>query len=194
MKKPHPIVRAAAKGEWPSWAVAGPERRRHAKRVAKLMGAWAESLGLADDKARWKAAGLLHDALRDENPRRLRNGLPREFRDLPDPVVHGPAAAERMKKAGVQDPDLLRAVAFHTLGHPDLDLMGRALCCADFLEPGRVTMRKERDAMLARMPAELEHVLYEIFRGRVRRFRDRGDGLSPWTRALWKQMRKLRNG
>ncbi len=195
MKGLHPVIRAAALGDMPSWAVVEHERRKHAERVSALMGAWAVALGLDGERAaRWRAAGLLHDALRDEDAERLRAGLGSDFRDLPDAVLHGPAVAERLRREGVEDASLLRAVAFHTLGHPDLDRMGKALCCADFLEPGRTTLRERRDALLARMPADVDGVLYEIFRDRVRRFRDRGEGLSPWTQALWRRMRESRDG
>jgi len=69
---PHPPVSAAAAGRLPRWAAAGEERRAHMARVAALLEAWARDLGLGNrDILRWRAAGYLHDALRDASPRRL---------------------------------------------------------------------------------------------------------------------------
>src|SRR5687767_6850364 len=63
----HPVVAAAARGELPGWAVAGAARREHIARVAGLLDSWAVGLGLQGvERARWRAAGWLHDALREE--------------------------------------------------------------------------------------------------------------------------------
>ena len=195
MKDMHPTIRAAARGKSPDWTVAGPARREHMARVSVLMSSWAKDLGLSRKKReRWAAAGLLHDALRDETPRRLRAKLPKRLRDLPDAVVHGPAAAERLRKEGVEDEALLLAVAFHSLGHPGMGRMGRALCCADYLEPGRTGARAYRDSLLERMPHELDDVLFEIFSGRLDNVHRRGGKLTRWTRDFWKQIKSRGNG
>ncbi len=134
----HPVVGRAARGELPAWAVVSKERRQHMERVADLLGSWAEELGLAEAEGRrWRAVGYLHDALRDAPTRELRAGVPPKLADLPGRILHGPAAAERLRVEGVADGELLLAVAYHTLGHPALGTLGRALYAADFLEPGR---------------------------------------------------------
>jgi len=195
MKRLHPTIRAAARGELPEWTVAGPARRAHMLRVSELMKSWASELGFSRTKrARWAAAGLLHDALRDEAPRRLRSKLPKRLRDLPDAVVHGPAASERLRREGVEDEALLLAVAFHSLGHPGMGRMGRAICCADFLEPGRTSARAYRDGLLERMPNELDDVLFEIFSGRLDGVRKRGGKMTRWTRDFWKEIKGRASG
>ncbi len=134
----HPILLAAADGELPSWAKATPFRRQHMARVADLMGAWSTAFELGPaDTIRWRAAGMLHDALRDADPTTLAGFLAAEAGDLPAPLHHGPAAASRLRADGVRDEPLLLAVGWHSTGHPDLDGLGRALYLADYLEPGR---------------------------------------------------------
>lgn len=191
----HPTIVAASDGVLPKWAVVGASRIAHVERVSDLMRKWAEKRGLKKKKiVRWAAAGLLHDALRDEDPSRLAKMVPRRFRTLPGPVLHGPAAAERLRAEGVQDEALLLAVAFHTLGHVDLGRLGRALCCADYLEPGRTSHRSYRDQLLARMPNEIDAVLYEIFSSRLENVRRRGGPISPWTQGFYQRLEADRSG
>jgi len=183
---PHGVVSAASEGILPDWAVAGAERRDHMERVARLLESWAEALGLPEEgRTRWRAAGYLHDALRDEKPAALREHVPLDLRHFPDPLLHGPAAAEHLRLAGVLDAELLSAVAFHTVGDRALGALGRALYAADFLEPGRAFLAEWRAGLRARMPEDADGVLYEIVRARIRNLLERGSMLLPQTVAFW---------
>ncbi|HEX2093545.1 MAG TPA: HD domain-containing protein [Longimicrobiaceae bacterium] len=178
------VVRAAARGDLPAWTEASPERREHMSRVAALLAQWAEAAELGpDERDRWVAVGWLHDALRDADPARLRREVPERFRDLPDPVLHGPAAAERL--AGEADPEVCDAVRYHTLGHPGFGRLGKALYLADFLEPGRDFEPEWRAALTARMPRELDEVLVEVLGARIRHLVSRRKPVSPETAAFW---------
>jgi len=185
-ERPHALVESAAQGRLPDWAVAGGERRAHMARVAALLGEWADALGLdVVDRMRWRAAGHLHDTLRDERPEALRPQVPERFRLLPGPLLHGPAAAERLREAGVADDELLHAIAFHTIGDAGLRGLGRALYAADFLEPGRAFLSDWRAELRARMPLELDAVLGEIVRARIENLLARGSPVLPETMGLW---------
>ena len=182
----HPLLRAAAEGELPEWSRAGEPRRGHVARVSALMGEWAAALGLGpQEEARWRAAGLLHDALRDEAPERLRSAVPEELRRLPDKLLHGPAVAERLRREGVEDEGLLRAVAYHTLGHPELDPLGRALYLADYLEPGREGMPPGTEALRSRCPGQMDEVIAEVAAVRIGRLLEGLKPLRPETVAFW---------
>jgi len=188
-KEMHPVVLRAADGDLPGWAVAGRARRAHAERVAAVMDGWAADRGLStSDRMRWRAAGILHDALRDATGQQLRPLVPERFADLPDRVLHGPAAAQLLKSDGVADKAILRAVRYHTLGHRRLDILGRCLCVADFVEPGRLRQRQWRDSLFNRMPADVDDVVREIFRGRIRLLAQRGDSLASWTVGFWNSL------
>ncbi len=185
----HPIVSAAASGDLPPWAVAGPERRGHLTRVAALLGAWAEELGLDEtDRVRWRAAGHLHDVLRDEEPDRLRPRVPVAEQCLPGPLLHGPAAAERLRIEGVEDGPLLTAIAWHTVGDPRFGRLGRALFAADFLEPGRTFLPDWRAALRARMPGELDGVTREVARARLTHVLERGRPLLARSTEFWNRL------
>lgn len=180
------LIERAAAGELPDWAVAGPARRRHSGRVAALLGEWAGALGLsAPECRRWLAAGWLHDALRDAAVDSLRALVPAEFRDLPGPLLHGPAAAARLRAAGVEDGALLDAITYHTSGHPRLERLGRALYLADALEPGRTTDPVWTAALRARLPHSLDAVLPEVVAQRIEHHVRLGHALRPETVAFW---------
>jgi len=154
---------------------------------------WAGGLSLGeDDQTRWSAAGSLHDSLRDEEPEILRARVSPEVNDLPGPLLHGPAAAERLRIEGVLDGELLAAVAYHTVGDESFGRLGRALYAADFLEPGRSFLPELRQELRARMPAELDQVVFEIVRVRVANLVERGSPMLPRTVRFWNQLTEER--
>lgn len=178
------LIAAAARGELPAWAEAGAARREHMARVAELLGTWAEALGLSEaERQEWRALGYLHDALRDADPEQLRGMVPPEYRELPGPLLHGPAAAELLSDA--LSPAAVRAVRFHTIGHPDLDRLGRAVYLADFLEPGRDFQEEWRASLVRRMPADMDQVLREVLAARIRYLLDGRKPIRPETAAFW---------
>jgi 2-amino-4-hydroxy-6-hydroxymethyldihydropteridine diphosphokinase len=186
----HPRVEAAARGELPEWARASAERREHMARVAGVLERWARGMAAPPlERARWMALGTLHDALKDEDPTTLRGLLPAGLADLPDPVLHGPAVAERLRREGVADEPFLRALAYHTLGHAELDRAGRALYAADFLEPGRIG---DGDAWRAdlrrRFPDAPDAVVTEIVRARMLHLVERGRPVRSETVDFWNSL------
>lgn len=185
----HPRVERAAAGELPEWAEAGAARLDHMSRVAALLDEWSATLGLSvADRMRWTAVAWLHDALHDADPEALRPRVPPALSGLPGLLLHGPAAAERLRMDGVRDGDLLRAVAYHTLGHPDFGLLGQALYAADFLEPGRDLLNEWRASLRARMPAERAEVVREILGARIAYLVERRSTLRPETVAFWNSL------
>ncbi len=182
----HPLIQAAAEGTLPEWAAVSTSRRAHMVRVSELLGVWADALGLSEwDRCRWRAAGFLHDALRDVAPDVLRPKVPPNHFSLPGPVLHGPAVAERLRVQGVLDGELLLALTYHTVGHTSLGMLGRSLYAADFLEPGRAFSPEWRAGLRTRMPTELDAVTRDIVGARVRHVIDRGLDLLPDTVEFW---------
>jgi HD superfamily phosphohydrolase YqeK len=181
----HPIVVAAAGAKLPGWARVRHERLAHMARVAELLGRWAQELGLGElDERRWVAAGWLHDALRDADPAELAaeaDGFPAELR-------HGPAAARRLRRAGVADEELLEAIAFHSLGRAGLRPLGRFLFLADYLEPGRDMDPQELSALRARLPRECDAVLKVVCARRIEWLLESGRPLRPETVEFWNEV------
>lgn len=186
MDKLHPIIYAAGAEERPPhWAVMSPARIRHARRVGTLLSDWADALGRdARTRIRWRAAGLLHDALKDEGAEVLRP-LVDGADEWPEPLLHGPACANRLRAAGVDDEPLLGAIAFHTTGHRDLGTLGQALYMADFLEPGRPASGRERAGLRRRVPDDWHAVLLEVATAKIGILVDCGIPVSSTTAGFW---------
>lgn len=136
-------------------------------------------------RSRWAALGYLHDAVREDDPEALRPRVAPAFSGLPGRILHGPAAAEFLRLDGVEDGEFLNAVAFHTLGHRELRLMGKALYAADFLEPGRARLKGWRAELRARMPGEMDEVAREVLGARIAHLIDVGSPIRPETVGFW---------
>lgn len=192
MSAPNPPLEdtagAAAAVELPAWAVVTPKRRAHIHRVTTLLAQWAAAMRLDDDERRmWYDAGRYHDALRDADEPTLRALVPDASYSLP--MLHGPAAAVMMERAGERRRPLLDAVRYHTVGWGAWDRTGRALYMADFLEPGRSFAREERARLAARVPEDFDGVLREVVRQRITWALREGKTLYPECVALWNAVR-----
>jgi predicted HD superfamily hydrolase involved in NAD metabolism len=142
-----------------------PRRWRHTLSVAETAQRLAAALGW-DDRARARAvaAALLHDAAKDLPEEQQRALAAPERRDDPAPLVHA-AAGARLAAAefGVDDPDVLEAIANHPTGSPAPSALEQLLVAADFLEPERRHLREEdRELLNAALSAEVD--LGEVYR------------------------------
>ena len=182
----HPVVRDAVKGKLPDWARVGKARIEHMRRVSVLLAEWAKADGERGvEVARWTGVGMLHDVLREARPSDLRPLLPPAFRDAPKNLLHGPAAAYYLEREGVRDYEFLDAIRYHTVGHPAMGRLGRALFAADFLEPGRKLRPRFRARLRERMPADLDAVVREILGARIQVLVDRDTRIRPETVNFW---------
>jgi HD superfamily phosphohydrolase YqeK len=180
---------AQTEPQMPPWAVTRADRRHHVERVAHLVAEWADAQKLpASEKQRWLQAAYWHDALRDASPSELRAVVPSEFKEWPDLLLHGPAAAARLRSEGFEDEGILVAITFHTVGHPALDAAGRALYLADFLEPGRNFDPVGRATWRARMPHDIDNVLREVVAARIQHMIASHRPMRSETLAFWNQI------
>ena len=171
----------------PAWAVVSPERLGHIERVAALVSSWAEQMGIpANERNRWLRAVWLHDALRDAPIEELE----RWASTTPGPVDlrHGPASAARAKAEGEVDRGVLDAVRYHSIGLAEWDMVGRALYCGDYLEPGRTRDRERRAELAARFADDPGGVLREVARERVSRVVLSGWPLPEPTVRFWNSL------
>ncbi|MGH7678052.1 MAG: HD domain-containing protein [Gemmatimonadaceae bacterium] len=174
--------------ELPPWTQASEKRRAHIARVVALLDRWADEMDLPEDEAsRWRAAGVLHDALRDapENVLRELTG----DRARPVNVLHGPAAAVRAEQDGERRGDVLDAVRFHTVGFPAWERTGKALYLADFLEPGRRFLAAERAAIADQVALDFDGAFRQSVRMRIEWSLNQREELFPETVSLWNAVR-----
>lgn len=180
------VVAAGREGELPPWSRTSESRREHVERVAGLMDRWAEELELDEaEKVRWRAAARLHDALRGAEEEELRFWSDRAG---PAPVLHGPACARRLRQEGVEDRELLDAIAHHTFGHPDFGRLGRYLYLADFLEPGRTIVPEVRKRLRALLPGEPLEALLSVVALRIAHRLEVRGAIAPETVAFWNRL------
>jgi len=172
----------------PTWAVVTEKRRGHIARVTALLDAWAARMRLDHDEAQaWHDAGRFHDALRDATPTALRQIS--DASDLPDGILHGPAAAVMLEREGETRRNVLDAVRWHTVGHPEWDRTGRALFMADFLEPGRGFMPVDRAFLAAQLPHNFDGVFRQAVRMRLEWTLREGNRIFEGTVKLWNSVR-----
>jgi 2-amino-4-hydroxy-6-hydroxymethyldihydropteridine diphosphokinase len=185
----HPVVENAARGILPDWTCAGPKRRDHMTRVAKVLDGWARARGETPlERARWVASGYLHDSLRDAEPETLRGLVDGPFHGLAGKILHGPAAARRLEEDGVEDDELLHAVRYHTLGSAGFASVGMALYSADYLEPGRGWREDWRAKLRDRAVEDLPGVVQEILASRIGYLIRRGRPVHPETLMFWNRL------
>ena len=178
----------AASIELPDWAQASAPRRAHIARVTALLVGWADALELPDaDRAAWRDAGRLHDALRDAPERELR-ALSGED-TMPAGMLHGPAVATLLEREGEQRTAVLDAIRWHTVGNASWDRTGRALYMADYLEPGRPFARADRGYLAAQVPNDFDGTFRQVVQHRLDRALSEGHELYPQTVALWNSVR-----
>lgn len=89
-------------------------------------------------------AGLLHDNAKCMSgaellEKSLKHGI--EVSDVEEKnpfLLHGKLGAYYAKhRYGVDDKEILSAIAFHTTGRPDMTLLEKIIFVADYIEPGR---------------------------------------------------------
>ena len=120
------------------------KRLEHTLRVETLAVRLARFWGVSEEKA--SIASLLHDIVRDEPDAALLglaedtdDLLAREMAGTAAPVVlHAPVGALIARRDfGVDDPEILQAIAVHTTGAPHMDRLAMIMFLADYCESAR---------------------------------------------------------
>jgi predicted HD superfamily hydrolase involved in NAD metabolism len=118
------------------------------KRIQHILGVEQMAIKLAThyqlDPTKAAQAGLMHDLAKYFKPQRLlqlaqAEGLPIDEVDIAAPhLLHADVSAIVARtEFGVTDPEILQAIADHTLGRPGMSAMSCIVFLADTLETGR---------------------------------------------------------
>ena len=128
------------------------KRYKHTLGVCHTAESLARQYGCSIKKA--EIAALLHDIARDFSREEMQHVILQDdpnahFSDqmLIEPVLlHARAgAAVARNQFGIDDSEILRSIALHTTGGPEMGLLERIVFVADFIEPGR-SMRGVKEA------------------------------------------------
>lgn len=120
----------------------GSERYQHTKLVLKAALKLAEETGV--EKLKVEKAALLHDIAKNKNSEELKMILKESNWEVDklelsiNPVLHAPAGAVIAANVfGIRDQEILEAIRYHTLGHPEMGKLARIIYAADFIAEDR---------------------------------------------------------
>lgn len=120
-----------------------PEKRYvHSLGVSETAGKLAEKYGADPYKAR--LAGMLHDIVKyfpDDQLKRIilrRADISNDYLAYSVKLWHAPAGAAYVQENyGIDDREVLNAMAFHTTGRKSMTDLEKIIFLADYIEPGR---------------------------------------------------------
>lgn len=165
-----------------------PKRFSHSLGTAELCRNLADRFGLDANKA--FLAGLLHDIAREFSGKKLKEEAKRagiQFSALEEKnpiLLHGKVAAFLVRSQfGIEDADILEAIANHSLGKPGLNPYGKILFVADSIEPSRTFIDERfRSRILSLSLDEMVLSLLE----EEKKYRN---NLAPITQALYDELK-----
>ena len=147
------------------------ERQEHSRRVAELARELCPRHGL--DSVMGDLAGLAHDLAREMDAREVqalavRDGRGISAMEAEHPVLlHGRAGSVLLRDIfGIEDLEILDAVASHVTGRPHMGSLAKIVFVADFLEPGRGFLDGQLRLEALELPIDsmVVLVLEEIFK------------------------------
>lgn len=165
-------------------------RYEHSIRVAETCARLCRMFALDDDVG--YLAGVGHDMCKDFLDQELfdlaaKDGNPIIPYEKRNPaLLHGRAAAVLMKeKFGIEDKDILEAVAYHTSGVMGMCDLSKCLFIADKIEPGRPQSTDEYRERLYKM--NLDQMFYAVLYENYSYVLKKGYELFPTTEDLVKK-------
>lgn len=95
-------------------------------------------------------------------------------------------------KYGIQDPEILSAILYHTTGKPEMSLLEKIVYIADYIEPRRY---KAADLPQMRKLAyiDLDETMYEILKGTLAYLNKKSGKIDPMTRKAFDYYQELHN-
>jgi nicotinate-nucleotide adenylyltransferase len=165
-------------------------RYEHSIRVAETCARLCRMFALDADVG--YLAGIGHDMCKDFSDQELfdlaaKDGNPIIPYEKRNPaLLHGRAAAVLMKeKFGIEDKDILEAVAYHTSGVMGMCDLSKCLFIADKIEPGRPQSTDEYRERLYKM--NLDQMFYAVLYENYSYVLKKGYELFPTTEDLVKK-------
>ncbi|MBO4320320.1 MAG: bis(5'-nucleosyl)-tetraphosphatase (symmetrical) YqeK [Treponema sp.] len=159
-----------------------PERYEHSVRVAETARKMCDIYGEDPDKGYF--TGLAHDIckdLDDDTQISLAQEDGQEITELERKkpfLLHGRAAAIKLQKDfGVNDPDVIQAVANHTFGGIGFCKLAKIIFAADKIEPGRPQSTEEYRRELFSKP--LDQMALAVLQMQIDFLVSRGKEVAP---------------
>lgn len=169
------------------------KRYEHSKRTAETAEKMCRIYGL--NPRIGYLAGIAHDMCKEISSEEMRklvslDGMPvSELEDNKPDLLHGRAAAVLIKqKFGVEDSDVIEAIACHTFAAPGLCDLGKILFAADKIEPGRPQSTEEYRAAL--FNKNITEMTYSILQENIEYLERKGHSVAAASFELLEQLKK----
>ncbi|MBP3209817.1 MAG: bis(5'-nucleosyl)-tetraphosphatase (symmetrical) YqeK [Oscillospiraceae bacterium] len=173
-----------------------PSRYEHTLGVCYTAVALAMRWGADLEKA--ELAGLLHDCAKRWSNEEIIYQC--EKRDIPltegersaPAVIHAKLGAWMAEnKYGVNDPEVLSAIAVHTTGKPGMSLLDKIIYVSDFIEPGRKQL-ENLDEFRKLAFTDLEEAFFRICENILQYLERTGSVIDPASRDTYEYYLKNR--
>lgn len=164
-----------------------PKRYEHSVRVAQMCALLCKKFGMDENKG--YLVGIGHDMCKDLDLDKMKNLAEKDGNPITDfelkklPLLHGRAAAVKMKeKFGINDEDILEAVASHVSGKLGMGNLAKILYISDKAEPGRPQSTDEYRAKLLNM--DLDSMYYFVLKESYEYIKNKGYEIYPDTEKM----------
>ena len=173
-----------------------PIRYEHSLSVSFTCMNLAMRYGYDIDKA--ELAGLMHDCgkrFADEIilKKCISHKIPvtdAEMKALP--VLHAKYGAWLAEnKYGIEDPEIISAIACHTTGKADMSVLDKIVYIADYIEPNRTEL-PEMDMIRQEAYSDLDQCLLHILHNSVHYLCKKGAAVDPITKKTYEYYSHLR--
>ena len=153
----------------------------------------AESLAMryGVDMTKAAVAGLLHDCAKCiPNAQKLKMCKKHdieitEMEEKNPSLLHAKLGAYMAEAAyGVEDPEILNAIKWHTTGKPDMSMLDIIIYMADYIEPNRdkaPNLKQIRKLCFE----NIEEALYQVLEGTLEYLSDRPDMIDPMSKISY---------
>ena len=153
----------------------------------------AESLAMryGVDMTKAAVAGLLHDCAKCiPNAQKIKmckkNDIEiTEMEEKNPSLLHAKLGAYMAETAyGVEDPEILSAIKWHTTGKPDMSMLDIIIYMADYIEPNRdkaPNLKQIRKLCFE----NIEEALYQVLEGTLEYLGNRPDMIDPMTKISY---------
>lgn len=102
-------------------------------------------------------------------------------------LLHARVGAEVARRDfGIDDPEILSAIASHTVARPNMSLLDKCVYLADSIEPSRTFA--DRAALAALADADLDAAFFTSVQSSIRHLVGAGVPIAPETIEVYNQM------
>ena len=148
------------------------------------------------DPLKAELAGILHDCAKCyKNDELIRlcaeENVPLSAEEIASPAVIHAKYGRKMAETeyGIDDPDILNAIAFHTTGRPDMSRLEKIIFIADYIEPLRDQAENLPEARKLAFE-DLDLCVYHILEATIRYLEGKNAPIVPDTMLAYQWYRE----